>query len=120
MPVHAYLHRVDSNVDATLQQGLINLLGEQSFPANVSQWLVQDLVTSGFYDANLQRIIFSELWEGFLSPDPVANVSAMQALRQDAVLRSSVAAIHANALAYVKYHATLGKNALEVPSKDRV
>ena len=62
----ADLHRVYSNVDAAFEKGIINLLGEQPLPANVCQWLIQDLVTGGLDDADLQGALFLEVWEGSL------------------------------------------------------
>ena len=53
MNTGAHLHRVHCNVDAALQQSIIDLLGEQSLAADVCQRLVQDLVTRGLDDADL-------------------------------------------------------------------
>lgn len=55
-----------SNIDAAVQQGIINLLGEQALAANVGQWLVQDLVAGGLDDDDLQGALLVELGEGLL------------------------------------------------------
>lgn len=58
-----YLHRVHGNVDASIQQCLINLLCEQALAANVCQGLTQDLVTCGLDDDDLKSTLLSKLWE---------------------------------------------------------
>jgi hypothetical protein len=56
-----HLHGVHCNVDAAIQQRLIDLLGEQALAANVGQRLVQHLVTGGLDDDNLQRSLLCQL-----------------------------------------------------------
>lgn len=51
---HFHLHGVHCDVNVTPKQGVIDFFGEQSFAANVSQRLVQHLVSSGFDDDNVQ------------------------------------------------------------------
>jgi hypothetical protein len=44
---------VHSDVNALVQQGVINLLGEKALPTDVCKRLVEDLVTSCLDDNNL-------------------------------------------------------------------
>lgn len=57
-----------SNVNASVQQSFINLLGEQTLASNICQRLPQDLVTSGLDDDDFQGTLLSELWEVGLQP----------------------------------------------------
>eukprot|EP00882_Tetradesmus_deserticola_P021095 GHRQ01022825.1.p1 GENE.GHRQ01022825.1~~GHRQ01022825.1.p1 ORF type:complete len:128 (+),score=12.41 GHRQ01022825.1:261-644(+) len=57
----AHLHGVHCNVDAAIQQRLVNLLCEQALATNVGQRLVQHLVACGLDDHNLQRALLSQL-----------------------------------------------------------
>lgn len=70
------LHGVDGDVDAAVQQRLVDLFGEQPLAANVRQRLVQDLVAGGLDDADLQGAVLRQLrvpllqgkgdrWSGF-------------------------------------------------------
>ena len=49
------------DVDAAVQQGLIDLLREEALAADVRQRLVQDLVAGRFDDADLQRALLRQL-----------------------------------------------------------
>lgn len=62
----SYLHGVHGDVDAAVQQRVVNLLGEQALAANVGQRLVQDLVAGGLDDDDLQGALLVELGEGLL------------------------------------------------------
>jgi hypothetical protein len=61
-----YLHGVHGNVDAAIQQGVIDLLGEQTLATDVSQGNVQNLVTGSLDDDNLQSTLLSQLGEASL------------------------------------------------------
>mmetsp|Transcript_4628 Transcript_4628/g.8659 ORF Transcript_4628/g.8659 Transcript_4628/m.8659 type:complete len:290 (+) Transcript_4628:281-1150(+) len=52
-------HRMHGNVNATVQQRIIYLLGEETLPSNVSQRLVENFVTSGLNNHYLQCTLFS-------------------------------------------------------------
>jgi len=65
-PAPSHLHGVHGNVDAAVQQGIVNLLGEQALATNVGQRLVQDLVARGLDDDDLQRALLVQLREGRL------------------------------------------------------
>jgi hypothetical protein len=54
---------VHGDVDAAVEQRLINLLGEQALAANVCQRLPQHLVPRGLDDHNLQRALLLQLRE---------------------------------------------------------
>lgn len=60
------LHGVHRNVDASVQQGVVNLLCEQALAANVGQRLVQDLVARGLDDDDLKGAILVQLGERLL------------------------------------------------------
>lgn len=55
------LHGVHCNVHFVAEQSVVNLLGEQALAPNVCQRLVQDLVTSGLDDADLNGTLSLEL-----------------------------------------------------------
>lgn len=57
---------MNGNVDATVQKGVVNFLGEEAFSSNICQWLVEDLISSGFNDDDFQGTFFIEFWEGRL------------------------------------------------------
>jgi hypothetical protein len=57
---------VHGDVNAPLQQRVVDLLCEQALAADVRQRLVQDLVARGLDDADLQRALLAQLWEGRL------------------------------------------------------
>lgn len=67
---YPHLHGVHGNVDAAVQQSIVDLLGEQTLATNVSQRLVQDLVASRLDDANLQGAILTQLGEVLLQFEP--------------------------------------------------
>lgn len=50
---HTHLHGVHCNVDAAIQQSLIDLLGEQALATNVGKGLAEDLVASRLDNDNL-------------------------------------------------------------------
>ena len=77
-----HLHGVHGNVDAAVQQGVINLLGEQALAANVGQRLVQDLVARGLDDDDLQRALLVQLGEGRLWTRNVAAEKGRAVSRQ--------------------------------------
>jgi hypothetical protein len=54
---------VHCNVDAAVQESLIDLLCEQALASNVCQGLAQDLVTCGLDDDDLQGTLLSQLRE---------------------------------------------------------
>lgn len=62
----ARLHGVHSNVDAPLQQRIVNLFGEQALAANVSKRLIQYFVAGRLDNANLQCALLLQLREGCL------------------------------------------------------
>lgn len=66
MHVLAHLHGVDSNVDLARQQGVVNLLGEQTLATNIGQGLVEDLVARRLDNDNLQGTLLSQLGEVLL------------------------------------------------------
>lgn len=68
LPRVLYLHGVHCNVNASIKQGLVNLLGEQALATNVSQGLAQDLVTGGLDDDDLKGTLLGKLWEVGLRP----------------------------------------------------
>jgi hypothetical protein len=55
---------MDSNVNATVKKGVVDFLGEEAFSSNICEWLVEDLVSSGFDDDDFQGTFFIEFWEG--------------------------------------------------------
>ena len=57
----ARLHGVHGNIDAAVEQRLVNLFREQALAADVGQRLVQDLVAGGLDDADLQRAVLGQL-----------------------------------------------------------
>ena len=54
------------NVDAAVQQGVVNLLGEEALAADVGQGLVQNLVASGLDDDDVQGALLGKLGESGL------------------------------------------------------
>lgn len=61
--VQTHLHRVHCNVNLVAQQRIVNLLGEQALASNVCERLVQNLVTSGLDNADLDGTLSSEVRE---------------------------------------------------------
>lgn len=51
------------DVNLVAQQRIVNLLGEQALASNVCKRLVQNLVTSGLDDADLNGTLSSEVRE---------------------------------------------------------
>jgi hypothetical protein len=54
---------VHCDVDASIQQRLVNLLCEQTLAANICQGLTQDLVTCGLNNHDFKSTLLSKLWE---------------------------------------------------------
>lgn len=57
----ADLHGVHGDVDAAVQESLVDLLGEETLAADVSQGLPKDLVSRGLDDHDIQRAILLQL-----------------------------------------------------------
>jgi hypothetical protein len=57
---------VHGDVDAAVEQRVVDLLGEQPLPADVRQGLPQDLVARGLDDADLEGAVLGEVREGGL------------------------------------------------------
>jgi hypothetical protein len=51
---------VHGDVDAAVEQRVVDLLGEQPLPADVRQGLPQDLVARGLDDADLEGAVLGE------------------------------------------------------------
>ena len=67
-PRSLYLHGVHGNVHAAVNEGIVNLLGEKTLAADVSQRAIQHLVAGSFDDHQLQRAFLRELRGGSLKP----------------------------------------------------
>ena len=61
------LHRVHGDVDAAVEQRVVDLLGEEPLAADVREGLSQDLVSRGLDDADLEGAVLGEVGEGGLS-----------------------------------------------------
>mmetsp|Transcript_84 Transcript_84/g.278 ORF Transcript_84/g.278 Transcript_84/m.278 type:complete len:419 (+) Transcript_84:28-1284(+) len=64
------LHGVHRDVDPTVQQGLVHLLGEEALAANVRERLRQDLVAGGLDDLDLDGAVLRELGVALLEQIP--------------------------------------------------
>ena len=60
------LHRVDRDVDAAVEQRVVDLLGEEALAADVGEGLAEDLVARGLDDADLEGAVLREVGEGGL------------------------------------------------------
>jgi hypothetical protein len=56
-----HLHGVDSNIYAAIHESIVDLLGEEPFPSDVCQGLVQDLVPCSLDDHYLQGALLLQL-----------------------------------------------------------
>lgn len=56
-----HLHRMNSNVNTTLQQRVVNFLSEQALATNVCQRLAENLVASRLDDHDIQCVFFLQL-----------------------------------------------------------
>lgn len=54
------------NVNAAIKQGIINFLGEETFSTDVGERLVEDLVTSGLDDDDLEGAFLVQVGESRL------------------------------------------------------
>lgn len=54
---------MDGDVDPALEQGVVQLAGEQALAADVRQGLVQHLVTGGLDDDDLQGTLVAKVGE---------------------------------------------------------
>lgn len=66
---------MDSNVNPTVHQSIINFLGEQSLATNVCQRLIQYFVAGGLNDDDLESPVFAELGELRLHTDRQAELN---------------------------------------------
>ena len=60
-PAAAHLHGVHRDVDAAVQQCIVDLLREEALAADIRQRLVQDLVAGRLDDADLEGAFQSQL-----------------------------------------------------------
>mmetsp|Transcript_33342 Transcript_33342/g.79061 ORF Transcript_33342/g.79061 Transcript_33342/m.79061 type:complete len:232 (+) Transcript_33342:333-1028(+) len=64
------LHGVHGDVDPAVEQGIVNLLGEEPLASNVRERLVKNLVPCRLDNFDLERTILIELREVFLQEVP--------------------------------------------------
>jgi hypothetical protein len=57
---------VHGDVDPAVEQGIVDLLGEQALAADIGQGHVEDLVAGGLDDDDLQGALLSQLGEARL------------------------------------------------------
>jgi len=90
------LHRVDAEVDIAVQEAHIELLGEETLSTQILQRLVEDHVTSGLDDLDLDRVVRHQLREGSSQP-PLGLISLRQSQRRAACPQLENRFAHSNA-----------------------